>query len=79
MADTSNYWLCYDIEAVLKGLVGVDFYFELDHKLSFELKLLPSIQPFVYQLEMNEHVYKVYVDKGDTSELLHYTERYQSV
>ena len=79
LADTSNYWLGYETEDVLKRLVGVDFYFELDHKLPFELKLLPSIQPFVYQIEMNEHMYEVYVDRGDTSELLHFMERYQSV
>lgn len=79
LADTSNYWLGYEAEDVLKRLVGIDFYFELDLKLPFELKLLPSIQPFVYQIEMNEHVYEVYVDRGDTSELLHFMERYQSV
>lgn len=79
LADISNYWLGYETEDVLKRLVGVDFYFELNHKLPFELKLLPSIQPFVYQLEMNEHVYEVYVDRGDTSELLHFIERYQGV
>lgn len=79
LANTSNYWLGYETEDVLKRLVGIDFYFELDHKLPFELKLLPSIQPFVYQIEMNEHVYEVYVDRGDTSELLHFIERYQSV
>lgn len=79
LADTSNYWLGYETEDILKRLVGVDFYFELDNKLPFELKLLPSIQPFVYQLEMNEHVYEVYVDRGDTSELIHVMERYQTV
>lgn len=79
LADTSNYWLGYETEDVLKRLVGVDFYFELDHKLPFELKLLPSIQPFVYQIEMNEYVYEVYVDRGDASELLYFFERYQSV
>lgn len=78
-ADTSNYWLGYETEDVLKRLIGVDFYFELDHKLPFDLKLLPSIQPFVYQIEMNEHMYEVYVDRGDTSELLHFIERYQNV
>lgn len=79
LADTSNYWLGYETEDILKRLVGVDFYFELDHKLPFELKLLASIQPFVYQIEMNKHVYEVYVDRGDTSELLYFMERYQSV
>lgn len=79
LADTSNYWLGYETEDVLKRLVGVDFYFELDQKLPFELKLLASIQPFVYQIEMNEHVYEVYIDRGDMSELLHFIERYQSV
>ena len=77
--ESSNYWLGYESEDVLKRLVGVDFYFELDHKLPFELKLLPSIQPFVYQIEMNQHVYEVYVDRRDTSELLHFIERYQNV
>ena len=79
LADTSNYWLGYETEDVLKRLVGVDFYSELDYKLPFQLNLLASIQPFVYQIEMNEHVYEVYVDRGDTSELLHFIERYQSV
>lgn len=79
LADTSNFWLGYEMEDVLKRLVGVDFYFELDHKLPFGLKLLASIQPFVYQIEMNGHLYEVYVDRGDTSELLHFIERYQSV
>lgn len=62
LVDTSNFWLGYETEDVLKRLVGIDFYFELDHKLPFDLKLLPSIHPFVYQIEMNEYVYKVYVD-----------------
>lgn len=79
LADTSNYWLGYETEDILKRLVGVDFYFELDHKLPFELKLLASIQPFVYQIEMNEHVYEVYIDRGDTSELLYFMDRYQNV
>jgi len=79
LADTSNYWLGYETEDVLKRLVGVDFYFELDQKLPFDLKLLASVQPFVYQIEMNGHFYEVYVDRGDTSELLHYIERYQGV
>ncbi|MFF5996569.1 hypothetical protein AAGS61_17800 [Lysinibacillus sp. KU-BSD001] len=79
LANTSNYWLGYETEDVLKRLVGVDFYYELNQKLPFELKLLASIQPFVYQIEMNEHVYEVYIDRGDTSELLHFIERYQSV
>lgn len=79
LADTSNYWLGYETEDILKRLVGVDFYFELDHKLPFELKLLASIQPFSYQIEMNKHVYEVYIDRGDTSELLYFMERYKNV
>lgn len=79
LADASNYWLGYETEDVLKRLVGVDFYFELDHKLPFEFKLLASIQPFVYQIEMNAHVYEVYVDRGDTLDFLHFIERYQNV
>lgn len=79
LADTSNYWLGYETEDVLKRLVGVDFYFELNHKLPFELKLIASIQPFVYQIEMNGHFYEVYVDRGDSSELLHFMECYKNV
>lgn len=79
LADTSNFWLGYETEDVLKRLVGVDFYFELNQKLPFELKLLASIQPFVYQIEMNGHLYEVYLDRGDVSELLYFIERYQDI
>lgn len=79
LADASNFWLGYETEDVLKRLVGVDFYFELDQKLPFELKLTASVYPFNYQIEMNGHLYEVYVDRGDTSDLLHFIERNQSV
>ena len=79
LLDASNFWVAYQMEDVLKRLVGVDLYFELNQKLPFELKLTASVYPFIYQIEMNGHLYEVYVDRGDTSDLLHFIERNQSV
>lgn len=61
----NQYWMEYNVPEVLKRLL----YFELYRKFP-KAKILPALPPFVGTIRFHDHLYYVYVVRGDINDLL---------
>jgi hypothetical protein len=60
-----NYWVKFNIEEVLKSLAFFQLYYLLE-----KASILPSPEPFIGTLRMNNNDFYVYVTRGNSEDLM---------